>query len=138
MSATKKKRCVVSRRVRAGITRELQAMLGRMMAQYPPPLPVSMRVGSKDRIGCWGYTRRHGKKYFEVCIGLDSDECEMCAADELCACIAERMCAHRASAHDTLIHEYAHVLSWDRDRHGADIEWGIWYARLYFAIRGPH
>jgi hypothetical protein len=45
---------------------------------------------------------------------------------------------------DTLIHEWAHMMSWsaqdDRDHHPLagehDAVWGVWYARIYSAYNG--
>lgn len=87
----------------------------------PPPLGWRVIVrGSAQLDGDCGGTQRYEKsKTYVITVADDLDEGRLL---------------------DTLIHEWAHVLSWDQQQEfhplgGVhDAVWGVWYARIFSAF----
>lgn len=85
----------------------------------PPLLPVTVIVESVG--GAWGSTSKDD---------IDGDG----RADRFI--IRIRPGQQRVIAEDTLVHEWAHTLSWDTEEEEGDHcdAWGIAYARVYRAL----
>lgn len=86
----------------------------------PPPFGWRVIVRGADMSGDCGGTRRFEKsRTFVITVANDLDPGRLT---------------------DTLIHEWAHVMSWDQqqDFHPLggihDAIWGVWYARVYAAF----
>lgn len=86
----------------------------------PPPIGWRVIVRGADALADCGGTRRYEKsKTFVITVANDIEPGRL---------------------EDTLIHEWAHVMSWEpqHDFHPLggphDAVWGVWYARVYSAF----
>ena len=111
------------------IRRDLREMLAYLQDRAPSPKPVKLRVIKREAARSWGITYAQPRR-FEIVLFLEGS----------CAKCKQLTCAHAAIAQETLLHEYAHVLSYREPRllTDYDLEWGLWYAKLYYLWRGPH
>jgi|7_EtaG_2_1085326.scaffolds.fasta_scaffold16780_2 hypothetical protein len=98
------------------LRKELLSVLEILKWEIPIPTEVKLRVAfMKDAFGCVDLKEKTNERYFliTICKGIDS-----------------------VHAKDTLLHEYAHCISWETSEEDHGPEWGLAFAKCYTIISG--